>query len=142
MGYDLTTAVHDLKLAADRTVAVDVLFGMKGPRTLMVSPATSPQAIAAAQALLSSDGQQVVTISDSPGFVAQRIVAMIVNIGCQIAQRGIATPADIDKAVKLGLGYPYGPLEWGDKLGAARVCWILEYLTKFYNEPRYRLAVA
>lgn len=138
MGYDVTTAVHDLKLPAERTVAVDVLFGMKGPRTLMVSPATAGAATAEAQALLSCDGQHVVTISDSPGFIAQRVIAMIVNIGCQIAQRAIATPADIDKAVKLGLGYPYGPLEWGDKLGAARICWILEYLTRFYNEPRYR----
>ena len=60
----------------------------------------------------------VVVINDSPGFVAQRVVAQIVNIGCGVAQRGIATPADIDKGTKLGLGYPFGPLEWGDRLGA------------------------
>ena len=69
-------------------------------------------------ASLAADGQPVVVINDSPGFVAQRVVAMIVNIGCGVAQRGIATPADIDKATKLGLGYPFGPIEWGDLLGA------------------------
>ena len=42
IGWDLTTAVVDLKLDAKRAVAVDVLFGMKGPRTLMVTPATDP----------------------------------------------------------------------------------------------------
>ena len=121
LGYDISTAVADLKLDGRRTVAVDVLFGMKGPRTLMVSPATSPAVRDAAHAMLACDGQPVIVINDSPGFVAQRVVAMIVNVGCQIAQRNIAVPADIDKAVKLGLGYPYGPLEWGDQIGPGRV---------------------
>jgi 3-hydroxybutyryl-CoA dehydrogenase len=138
IGWDLTTAVLDLKLDAARTVAVDVLFGLKGPRTLMVTPATDPAMRDAAHGLLAADGQPVVVINDSPGFVAQRVVAQIVNIGCGIAQRAIATPADIDKGTKLGLGYPFGPLEWGDRLGGPRVLFILERLQAFYGEPRYR----
>ncbi len=138
IGWDLTTAVVDLKLDAPRTVGVDVLFGMKGPRTLMVTPGHRPAMRDAAHGLLAADGQPVVVINDSPGFVAQRVVAQIVNIGCGVAQRGIATPADIDKGTKLGLGYPFGPLEWGDRLGAGRVLFILERLQAFYGEPRYR----
>jgi hypothetical protein len=97
-------------------VAIDVL--LKGPRALMVTPATNPKFRNAAHGLIAADGQPVVVINDSPGFVAQRVVAMIVNIGCGVAQRGIASPADIDKATKLGLNYPFGPLEWGDRFGA------------------------
>lgn len=138
IGYDLTTAVHDLKLDAKRTVAVDVLFGLKGPRTLMVTPAIDPAYREAARALLSCDGQSSVVINDSPGFIAQRIVAAIVNVGCNIAQRNIATPADIDKGTKLGLGYPFGPLEWGDRIGPGRILFILERLHAFYEDPRYR----
>jgi 3-hydroxybutyryl-CoA dehydrogenase len=138
VGYDLTTAVTEIKLDGKRSVAVDVLFGMKGPRTLMVTPAIDPAMREAAHGLVAADGQPVVVINDSPGFVAQRVVAMIVNIGCAVAQRGIATPADIDKATKLGLGYPYGPIEWGDELGPKRVLFILERLHAFYGEPRYR----
>jgi 3-hydroxybutyryl-CoA dehydrogenase len=138
IGWDLTTACMDLQLDPKRSVAVDVLFGMKGPRTLMVTPATGPVSRDAAHALLAADGQPVIVINDSPGFVAQRVVAMIVNIGCGVAQRCIATPADIDKGTKLGLGYPFGPLEWGDRLGAARVLFILKRLHTFYGEPRYR----
>ena len=138
IGYDLATAIQDLRLDTTRTVAVDVLFGLKGPRTLMVCPATGPAMRDAAHALLASDGQPVIVINDSPGFVAQRTVAMIVNTGCNIAQRGIASPADIDKATKLGLGYPFGPLEWGDLLGPKLVLQILECLHTFYAEPRYR----
>jgi 3-hydroxybutyryl-CoA dehydrogenase len=139
IGYDLTTAIAEVKgLDAPRTVAVDVLFGLKGPRTLMVTPATAPAMRDAAHSLLASDGQGVVVINDSPGFIAQRVVAMIINTGCLLAQRAVATPADIDRAVVLGLGYPYGPLAWGDAIGPARVQFILERLQTFYGEPRYR----
>lgn len=138
IGWDLTTAIRDLGFDAKRIVSLDVLFGLKGPRTLMVTPATDPAYREAARALLSSDGQPVITINDSPGFIAQRVVAQIVNVGCNIAQRNIASPADIDKATKLGLGYPYGPLEWGDVIGAGRVLFILERLHAFYQDPRYR----
>ena len=138
IGYDVTTAVYDLKLDGARTVAVDVLFGLDGPRTLMVTPATSPAMRDAAHGLLASDGGGVVVINDSPGFIAQRIVAHIINVGCQIAQRGVASPEDIDKGAKLGLAYPMGPLAWGDKLCVERVHFILQRLLAFYGEPRYR----
>lgn len=138
IGWDLTTATSHLRLDPRRSVAVDVLFGMKGPRTLMVTPATTPSARDAAHAALAADGQPVIVINDSPGFVAQRVVAMIVNIACGVAQRAIASPADIDMGTKLGLGYPFGPLEWGDQIGAQRVLFILERLQEFYGEPRYR----
>lgn len=138
IGMDLTTAISTLDLDPARTVAVDTLFGLKGPRTLMVSPATEARVREEAHALLAADGQSVVVVNDSPGFVAQRVVAQIVNVACQIAQRGIASPADIDKGAKLGLGYPFGPLEWGDRIGPNNVLGILESLHEFYGEPRYR----
>jgi 3-hydroxybutyryl-CoA dehydrogenase len=138
IGCDLTSAILDCKLEAARAVAIDTLFGMQGPRTLMVTPATDPEFREAAHGLFAADGQPVIVINDSPGFIAQRVVAMIVNIACGVAQRGIAVPADIDKATKLGLSYPFGPLEWGDRLGARRVLAILERLQTFYGEPRYR----
>jgi 3-hydroxybutyryl-CoA dehydrogenase len=138
VGYDLTTAIYDLKLDASRTVAIDVLFGLDGPRTLMVTPATAPVMRDAAHGLLAADCGGVVVINDSPGFIAQRIVAHIINVSCQIAQRGVASPEDIDKGAKLGLAYPMGPLAWGDKLEPGRVHFILQRLHAFYGEPRYR----
>jgi 3-hydroxybutyryl-CoA dehydrogenase len=138
VGYDLTTAVADLKYDGARAVAVDLLFGLKGPRTVMVSPKTDPSYRDMAHNLMARDGQAVVVINDSPGFVAQRAVAAMINVGCNIAQRGIGVPADIDKGAKLGLGYPFGPIEWGDRIGPKRVLFILERLHAFYQEPRYR----
>jgi 3-hydroxybutyryl-CoA dehydrogenase len=77
-------------------------------------------------------------IHDSPGFIAQRVVAMIANLGCDIAQQRVAAPRDIDLGVKLGLAYPDGPLALGDKIGPQRVLTILERLHAFYADPRYR----
>lgn len=138
IGYDVTTAVAELKLDGARTVAVDVLFGLKGPRTVMVSPATTPEFRDQALAMMSADGQSAIAINDSPGFVAQRAVAALINVGCNIAQRGVGVPEDIDKGAKLGLGYPFGPIEWGERIGPKRVLFILERLHAFYQDPRYR----
>ena len=104
----------------------------------MTTPLTTPAMRDAAHALFAADGTPVSVMRDSAGFVAQRIVACIVNIGCDIAQQRVAAPADIDRAVTLGLGYPQGPLAFGDALGARKVLSVLEAMQDFYGDPRYR----
>jgi 3-hydroxybutyryl-CoA dehydrogenase len=138
LGADATTMALELGLDASRTVAVDPIFGFAKRRTLMKTPATRPEVVDAAHGLLASDGVPVSVINDSAGFVAQRVVAHIVNVGCDIVQMRIATPQDLDRAVTLGLGYPRGPLAMGDAIGAQRVLEILEAMHDFYQEPRYR----
>jgi 3-hydroxybutyryl-CoA dehydrogenase len=66
------------------------------------------------------------------------VLAHIVNVACDMAQQRVATPGDIDLAVRLGLGYPRGPLAWGDALGPRRMLGILRELASFYGDPRYR----
>ena len=138
VGMDATTTALELGLDPARTLGLDPLFGLETRRTLMTTPVTLPAYREAAHGLLASDGVAVTIIHDSPGFVAQRIVATIVNIGCDIAQQRVAEPADINDAVRLGLGYPKGPLELGDALGARLVLQILDGLYDFYKDPRYR----
>ena len=138
LGSDVTTEALARGLDPSRTVGVDPLFGFSKRRTLMVNPLTTAEARDAAHALLASDGVPVSVINDSAGFVAQRIVAHIVNVGCDIMQMRICSPEDLDRAVMLGLGYPKGPLGFGDALGAQRVLTILENMHDFYDEPRYR----
>ncbi len=137
IGLDATTAAIRSGCDPVRTVALDPLF-LPGRRTLMTTPATSPEVRDAAHALFASDTIPVSLIKDSAGFIAQRVVATIVNIASDIAQQGVARPPDIDTAVKLGLGYPSGPLAMGDQLGAARVLEILDGLLEVYRDPRYR----
>jgi 3-hydroxybutyryl-CoA dehydrogenase len=104
----------------------------------MRTPVTDGAVLERAHALLAADGTPVTLIRDSAGFVAQRVVACIVNIGADIAQQRIASPNDINAAVEMGLGYPRGPLKFGDELGPHRILRILENLQRFYGDPRYR----
>jgi 3-hydroxybutyryl-CoA dehydrogenase len=138
VGEDATTCAVDEALDPRRTVAVDTLFPMVKRRTIMGTPVTDPTYRNAAHGLFASDGVPVTVCRDSPGFIAQRIVAMIVNIGCAIAQSRTAAPADIDKAVTLGLNYPSGPFRFGDTLGADRVHRVLSAMHRIYGDPRYR----
>src|SRR5512134_1140855 len=138
LGLDATSAAVAERIDPTRTVAVDCLFGLAKRRTMMTTPATALAMRDAAHALLARDGVPVSVIRDSAGFVAQRVVAHIVNIGCDIAQQRICSPQDLDLAVTLGLGYPKGPLAWGDAVGPARVLEVLERLQSFYGDPRYR----
>ena len=73
------------------------LFGFAKRRTLMRTPVTRADIVEAAHGLLAADGVPVSMINDSAGFVAQRVVAHIVNVGCDIAQMRIASPEDLDR---------------------------------------------
>jgi len=137
-GQDATGAALGLGVDAARSVAVDPLTPLALRRTLMLTAVTSPEARDAAHALMANDGTAVTLISDSPGFIAQRVMATIVNIATNIAQRGIASVADLEDAVRLGLGYPQGPLGWGDRLGAGRMLEILRAQQAATSDPRYR----
>jgi 3-hydroxybutyryl-CoA dehydrogenase len=137
LGEDATAAIVRLKLDPKRTVAVDMLGGFKTRRTVMKTPLTTPETLGAAVAAL-AEGAAVTVINDSPGFVVQRLLAMIVNIGTRIAELRIAAPADIDTAVELGLNYPKGPLALGDSLGPARVLAVLDGMQAVTRDPKYR----
>ncbi len=138
LGDDATASARRAGVDPARAVAVDALFGLAKRRVLMTNPATRADVADAAHAVLAAGGVPVTRIKDSPGFVAQRTVATIVNIASDIAQQGVATPADIDAAVTLGLGYPKGPLALGDAVGPARIAAILDRLQALTGDPRYR----
>ncbi|MGE0330330.1 MAG: 3-hydroxyacyl-CoA dehydrogenase [Ramlibacter sp.] len=137
-GMDATSTALSLGLDPARTVAVDPVTPLELRRTLMLTTVTAPGARDLAHALLSSDGVAVTVINDSCGFIAQRVMATIVNIAANIVQRGIASVADLEDSVKLGLGYPHGPLAWGDRIGPARILAILRAQQDATGDPRYR----
>ncbi|MCZ4303357.1 3-hydroxyacyl-CoA dehydrogenase [Zoogloeaceae bacterium G21618-S1] len=137
-GEDATTACLAHALEPLRTIAIDLFSDETRRRTLMRTPLTDPARCDEAHGLFATDGVPVSVIRDSTGFITQRVLAMIVNLGCDIAQQRIASPGDIDTAVQLGLGYPAGPLALGDRLGPQRVLDILDRIETFTRDPRYR----
>lgn len=82
-------------------------------------------------------GKEVVIVRESPGFITSRVNAMIGNEAFFMLQEGIASAADIDKALKLGLNHPMGPFELVDLVGLDVRLSILEYLHKSLGE-KYR----
>ena len=138
LGEDCTSAALRLKLDPARTVAVDMLGRFAKRYTAMKNPLTSADALGSAVAALRATGAAVTAINDSTGFVTQRLLAMIVNIGSRIAELRVAAPADIDTAVELGLNYPKGPLAFGDALGPSRVLAVLDGMFALTHDPKYR----
>lgn len=141
LGEDASQTAVVQGLDATRTVAVDTLFGLDRHRVMMLTPVTRPKYRDLAHGLLAADNHSVSILQDSPGFIAQRVVASIINVASEIAQLQIASPEDIDDAVTIGLGYPSGPLAWADDIGVDVVLTLLRQLQERYGDPRYRPSI-
>ena len=100
---------------------------------------TDDESLATAVEVGTRMGKEVVVIKESPGFITSRINAMIGNEAFYMLQEGIASAADIDKALKLGLNHPMGPFELVDLVGLDTRLSILEYLHKSLGD-KYRPA--
>ncbi|WP_343622021.1 3-hydroxyacyl-CoA dehydrogenase [Acinetobacter proteolyticus] len=137
-GEDTTHAAARYAVDPQQTIAIDMLYGIGKHRTLMPSLITKTEYRQAAHSIFNLDGGMVSMIAESIGFVAQRVLAMVINLGCDIAQQNIATVDDINAAVRLGLGYPFGPIEWGDHVGSQKILLILNRITALTHDPRYR----
>lgn len=84
-------------------------------------------------------GKETVEVNEFPGFVTSRISALIGNEAFHMLQEGVASAEDIDKAVKLGLNFPMGPLELADLVGLDARLNNLKYLHEKLGE-KYRPA--
>lgn len=87
--------------------------------------------------LLGKSGEQ---IADSVAGVFPRALAMIINEAAFAVQESVATPKDIDTAMKLGTNYPKGSLAWCDEIGAEAIVAVLDALGREYGSDRYRVA--
>ena len=101
---------------------------------------TSDATYAAVVELARRFGKTVVTSKDSPGFIVNRILIPLLNEACFALQEGLATPADIDTAVKLGLNHPMGPLTLADFVGLDTCLAIAEVLHRELGDDKYRPA--
>jgi 3-hydroxybutyryl-CoA dehydrogenase len=77
---------------------------------------------------------------NEPGFISARTIAMIINEAYFALGENVANKEDIDTAMKLGTNYPYGPFEWGAKIGLESIYQLLKVMSK--NNERYLPAPA
>jgi 3-hydroxybutyryl-CoA dehydrogenase len=98
---------------------------------------TSDDTVAAVQHLSKEIGKETVVVKDRQGFVTTRAIAAHMIECIRMYEEGIASAEDIDKAVRLGLNYPMGPLELADMVGLDTMLFVSENLTEAYGD-RFR----
>jgi 3-hydroxybutyryl-CoA dehydrogenase len=101
---------------------------------------TSDATYEATRSLAERLGKKTVTSKDFPGFIVNRILIPMLNEACFTLAEGIASPEDIDEAIKLGLNHPMGPLTLADFIGLDTCLYIAEVLHKGLGDDKYRPA--
>ncbi|MEU3501386.1 3-hydroxyacyl-CoA dehydrogenase [Streptomyces hundungensis] len=100
-------------------VYFDLALDYRGATRIALSASedTSERAVTEAVGLFQKLGKEVSVIGDVPGMIVARTVAMLVDLAADAVAKGVATPEDIDTAMRLGVNYPLGPVEWNRRLG-------------------------
>jgi len=104
----------------------------------VVQPRTLQNARRDAIALFESAGFQVATCLDRPGRILDRLVRPYFNSALERLDDGLASAEDIDRAVKLGLGFKRGPIEWLDETGLAHHGAVSDALSELLGDPYYK----
>lgn len=113
-------------------------FSEAGLIEIAPSKITDKKILENAEKILSSLKLQCCFVPDHPGLVFPRILGMIINEAAQLYSEKIASREDIDTAMKLGTNYPYGPLEWADRIGIELIYNILTSLQEYFKDERYK----
>jgi len=121
-------------------------FGTLVPLTerelIEIAPALQTEEAALLQTVsfFQSLGKETEVVEDEVGLVFPRILSLIINEAAFTLMEKAATREDIDTAMKKGTNYPYGPLEWADRIGLDEVYAISRGLQRDLAEERYRTA--
>ncbi|HZG59881.1 MAG TPA: 3-hydroxyacyl-CoA dehydrogenase NAD-binding domain-containing protein [Anoxybacillus sp.] len=99
--------------------------------------ATSEETIEVIKRVSEEIGKETVLVKDAQGFVTTRALAAHMLECIRIYEEGIASAEDIDKAIRLGLNYPMGPLELADLVGLDTMLFVSENMVEAYGD-RFR----
>ena len=130
-----------LAAAAGRPVIVaDRTLDDATATAIAVAPSAGcpADAVDMAVGLLQAAGLTVFVIDDAPGLIVTRTVAMLANLAADAVAGRVASAADIDTAMRLGVNYPQGPLAWAGRWGLRTVLATLDELESWYRDGRYR----
>jgi 3-hydroxybutyryl-CoA dehydrogenase len=124
----------------DRIVGMHFLFPV--PRAAMVELVralrTSEETYESAKTLAIQMGKEIVEVYEYPGFITTRVMVPYVNEAVYILMEGLASARDIDRAMKLGFGFPMGPLELADTIGLDVLRRLMERLFRELGDFKYR----
>ncbi|MFG3282840.1 3-hydroxyacyl-CoA dehydrogenase [Streptomyces sp. NPDC048111] len=113
-------------------VYFDLALDYRGATRIALSASedTSERAVTEAVGLFQRLGKEVSVIGDVPGMIVARTVAMLADLAADAVARGVASAEDIDTAMRLGVNYPLGPVEWSRRLGRD---WAYDLLTAVHE---------
>lgn len=98
---------------------------------------TGDEFLARAREAVTRMGKQPIVVNDSPGFASSRLGVVLGLEAMRMVEEGVASPADIDKALELGYGHPMGPLKVSDLVGLDVRLAIADYLYQQLKQPHY-----
>ena len=98
---------------------------------------TGDEFLARAREAVTRMGKQPIVVNDSPGFASSRLGVVLGLEAMRMVEQGVASPADIDKALELGYGHPMGPLKVSDLVGLDVRLAIADYLHQQLKQPHY-----
>jgi 3-hydroxybutyryl-CoA dehydrogenase len=124
------------------TIVVDLALDYAQATRLAVAVAgsCSNAAAEAGIGLLQTAGFAVSRVKDGPGLPVMRTLAMLANEAADAVNQGVAAAEAVDTAMRLGVGYPRGPLEWAAAVGLPVIHDVLTNLAASYGEDRYRIS--
>lgn len=102
-------------------------------RTIVTDDEVYAEAVALGQAM----GKTVVQTSDKTGFIVNRLLVPYMLDAIRVYEEGLASAVDIDNAMKLGCGYPMGPLTLSDFVGLDTTLYISEIMFNEFKEKRF-----
>jgi 3-hydroxybutyryl-CoA dehydrogenase len=134
------TEIGSVTSRPDRIVGMHFLFPV--PRAAMVELVraleTSDSTYESAKALALQMGKEIVEVFEYPGFITTRVMIAYINEAAYTLMEGVATAVDIDRAMKLGFGFPMGPLELADTIGLDVLTRLMERLFRELGDLKYK----
>jgi 3-hydroxybutyryl-CoA dehydrogenase len=120
----------------ERLVGYGILGSLDGQRAVEIVDGedVSDEALELAQEIFALAGKAAVLVEDLPGLFLGRTIGSVVNEAMYAIAERVATPDDVDTAMRLGANYPMGPVTWGREIGGARVARILSRLAEAEGE--------
>ncbi|MET9546805.1 3-hydroxyacyl-CoA dehydrogenase [Streptomyces sp. NPDC006627] len=125
--------------AAEPTIHFDLALDYRAATRIALAPSSrvGEPALKEAIGLFQALGKKVSVIGPAPGMIVARTVWMLVDFALDAVGREVAGAEDVDTAMRLGVNYPLGPVEWGRRLTAYRVAEALDLLHGEYPTGRY-----
>ncbi|MGB8706743.1 MAG: 3-hydroxyacyl-CoA dehydrogenase family protein [Dehalococcoidia bacterium] len=115
---------------------VPMMRGLEVVKSLL----TSEETVKVSLDLGKSIGKETVVVKDSPGFITNRIIPLVMNEGAKLLEEGLASMEDIDKIVRLSFNWPMGPFELCDLVGVDVDVDLLEGIYQQTGWERYKPA--